>query len=255
MRPNERRERIVELVRERERVTVEELAQSVGTSQETIRRDLVELSDKGLLVKYHGGASVLPHNDFENAFQTRMHEHADEKRAIAECAAKLFRTTDTVFMDTGTTTLFFANALSKLSRLTVITNSTQIAKVMGRAEHKTFLIGGEYIAESQQNTGALALEQIRRFHAEHAVITIGALSTDGALDYLMEEAEIARAMVAQARTVTVVVDSSKFKRSGLFELFPLTRINRLVTDRLPDDELLHALNAANVEIHVAQPIA
>lgn len=251
MRPNERRDRIVELVRERERVTVEELAQDVGSSQETIRRDLVELSDKGLLIKFHGGASVLPRNDFENAFQTRMHEQANEKKAIADYAAKLFKPTDTIFMDTGTTTLFFAQALSKLSRLTIITNSTQIAQIMGRAEHKTFLIGGEYIAESQQNTGALALEQIRRFHAEHAVITIGALSEGGALDYLMEEAEIARAMVAQARMVTVIVDSTKFKRSGLFELFPLSRINRLVTDRLPESDLLHALNAANVEIHVA----
>lgn len=251
MRPIERRQRIVDLVRQYERVTVDALTEALATSQETIRRDLVELAGQGLLVKFHGGAAVLPRGEFENAFQTRMHEQATEKRALAARTAQLFSDGDSVFMDTGTTTLFCAKALSTLNHLTVVTNSVSIAQTLARLENKVFLLGGEYVAESQQNVGALVVEQIKRFHADHAIITVGALTTHGALDFLIEEAEVARAMVAQARTLTVLADATKFNRGGLFHLFPLERIDRLVVDRLPEAELLEAMRRADIEIFIA----
>lgn len=112
------------------------------------------------------------------------------------------------------------------------------------------MIGGEFRPDSTQNVGTLALEQITRFNAEHAVITIGALNEDGAMDFSIEEAEIARAMVAQARQLTVIADSSKLERRGLFKVFPLERIDRLVIDRQPGPELAAALHKAQVEVHV-----
>ncbi|MFO6367339.1 hypothetical protein [Pseudomonas aeruginosa] len=84
-----------------------------------------------------------------------------------------------------------------------------------------------------------------------AVITIGALNGDGAMDFSIEEAEIARAMIAQARQLTVIADSSKLGRRALFQVFPLSRINRLVVDRKPTGELWEALQQARVEVHEA----
>jgi DeoR family glycerol-3-phosphate regulon repressor len=133
----------------------------------------------------------------------------------------------------------------------VITNSQQIAESIGASGNRVFMIGGEYRPESNQNSGPLALEQIARFNAEHAVVTIGALSVDGAFDFSIEEAEIARAMIARARYLTVIADSSKLGRSALFQVFPLERIDRLIIDRKPVGELGNALAQANVEVHEA----
>lgn len=253
MRPDERRHKILELIRQRERVAVEELSAMFGASYETIRRDLAALSGQGLVNKYHGGASLPPSSLKENAFQTRMHESAAEKRAIANAAAALFSPNDSLFIDTGTTTLFFAQALANIEDLTVITNSSAIATTVGAAGHRTFLIGGEYHADAGENLGPLAIEQVGRFNAEHAVLTIGALDREGAMDFSIEEAEMARAMVARVNCVTVIADSSKLGRRALFHLLPLDRIDRLVVDRPPSTPLHEALIAAGVEVVIAPP--
>ena len=244
MRPEERRRHILELLRQRERISVDELARTLSTSQETIRRDLAALAEQGLVSKFHGGAALPPSGEHENAFQTRMNEHAQEKRAVARYAAGLFGRGDSIFIDTGTTTLLFARELARQSHLTVITNSLLIAGSVGASGNRAFMIGGEYRPESEQNV-------IARFNAEHAVITVGALNGDGAMDFSIEEAEIARAMIAQARQLTVIADSSKLGRRALFQVFPLSRINRLVVDRKPTGELWEALQQARVEVHEA----
>jgi DeoR family glycerol-3-phosphate regulon repressor len=251
MRPNERRQHILELLRQRERISVEELARILSTSQETIRRDLTDLAENGQVSKFHGGASLPPSGEHENAFQTRMNEFAAEKRAVARYAAGLYAPGDSILIDTGTTTLFFAKELARLSRITVITNSLQIAASMGASGNRVFVIGGEYRPDSAQNTGALAMEQIARFNAEHAVVTIGALNADGAFDFSIEEAEITRAMIARTRYLTVIADSSKLGKRALFEVFPLDRIDRLIIDRKPLGSLADALAKANVEVHEA----
>ncbi|NIF24777.1 DeoR/GlpR transcriptional regulator [Pantoea sp. Tr-811] len=249
MRPSERRQHILELLRQRERISVEELARSLSTSQETIRRDLTVLSEEGQVTKYHGGASLPPRGEHENAFQTRMNEFSAEKRMVARYAAGLYSPGDSILIDTGTTTLFFARELAKMSRITVITNSLMIAESIGASGNRVFMIGGEYRPESAQNTGALAMEQIARFNAEHAVVTIGALSSDGAFDFSIEEAEITRAMIARTRYLTVIADSSKMGKRALFQVFPLDRIDRLIIDRKPVGELAKALAEAHVEVH------
>ncbi|OKO43471.1 hypothetical protein AM469_001557 [Pseudomonas aeruginosa] len=131
MRPEERRRHILELLRQRERISVDELARTLSTSQETIRRDLAALAEQGLVSKFHGGPPLPPSGEHENAFQTRMNEHAQEKRAVARYAAGLFGRGDSIFIDTGTTTLLFARELARQSHLTVITNSLLIAGSVG----------------------------------------------------------------------------------------------------------------------------
>ncbi|HWH57107.1 MAG TPA: DeoR/GlpR family DNA-binding transcription regulator, partial [Terriglobales bacterium] len=146
MRPTDRRDVIVDLVREHERVTVDFLAHQLTTSCETIRRDLTELAARGLIRKFHGGATLPDLAGIglkaEGSFQARMQENLREKRAIGRRAAALFSPGDTLFIDTGTTTVIFAEELARLSRLTVITNSLSIAQTIARGEgNRAFLLG------------------------------------------------------------------------------------------------------------------
>lgn len=254
MRPEERRDRIVDLLREGAPVSVDALATKLSASRETVRRDLAELARRGLIRKFHGGAG-LPEPAGEGAFQTRMGEHPREKRAIARIAAALFGPGDTLFVDTGTTSVIFAEELAKGAGLTVVTNSVTIAQLMGSSGNgnRAFLIGGEYRDAADQTLGALAVEQIARFHAVHAVLTVGAINPVGVMDFDLGETEVARAMIAQAQTITVIADSSKLGRRGLFEVCPLTRVDRLVVDRAAAGQLDSALRAGAVEVIVAEP--
>lgn len=255
MRPSDRRELIIDLVRERERVTVEFLSQELTASPETIRRDLTELAARGLIHKFHGGAE-LPDlrgagSKIEGSFHSRMLQHVREKRAIARRAAALFSPGDTLFIDTGSTTVIFAEELARLSRLTVITNSLAIAQTIIRGGNRVFLIGGEYLEDASETAGTLAVEQISRFHPAHTVLTVGAIDERSVMDYEWDEAEIARAMVANSPHLTVLADSTKLDRPGLFQVCPLSDVDRLVTDRQPEGSVAESLAAAGVELIVA----
>jgi DeoR/GlpR family transcriptional regulator of sugar metabolism len=242
--------------RDRNRVTVDQLANLLQASKETIRRDLTELAERGIIRKVHGGATTLglslPADCSESPFALRLQANLRAKRAIARKAASLFGADDTLFIDAGSTTLYFAEELARRPSLTVITNSIAIVGIIARAGagHRSFLIGGEYREEVGETVGALTVEQIRRFHAAHAVLTVGAIESGGIMDYDLGEAEVARAMVAQARSVTVIADSSKFGRAGLFQVGPLEAIDRLVTERAPERTIGEALLAAGVDIIV-----
>src|SRR5215213_7325852 len=127
MQSKERRERIVDLVRDRNRVTVDQLANFLQASKETIRRDLTELAERGIIRKVHGGATTpglsLPTDRSESPFALRLQASLRAKRAISRKAASLFGAGDTLFIDAGSTTLYFAEELARRPSLTVITNS------------------------------------------------------------------------------------------------------------------------------------
>ncbi|AIO34611.1 deoR-like helix-turn-helix domain protein [Burkholderia cenocepacia] len=251
MKPSERHAAIVQLVRDSGKVTVDFLADHLGTSKETIRRDLTELSLRGQIRKYHGGAERLDRAT-EGEFRARLHEQAEEKRAIGRLAASLFDRDDTLFVDTGTTTLAFAEELATRPSMTIVTNSLTITQMMARSpeKHRVFLIGGEFLEEASENVGPLAVEQIAQFTARDAVITVGAIDTSGAMDFELREAEIARAMIAQARRITIIADTTKLNRTALFRVCQLNQIHRLVVNAYPEPQLAEALTAAGVEILV-----
>ena len=248
MRQEDLQRRIVALVRAHGRISAESLAAQLAASRETIRRDLGDLARRGELLKFHGGAAVLE-SAGESAFHARLHENEPQKRAVARRAAALFAPGDSLFIDTGTTTLFLAEELAKQSGLTVITNASAIAQMVSRGEdNEVFLIGGRFSPDASESLGALALEQIDRFRPMHAVITVGAVDGEGARDFSLEEAEVARAMIARARKTTIIADTSKIDRPALYPVCPLAAVHRLVMNRLPQGDLAQAVRAAGVEL-------
>lgn len=257
MKPAARQQEILSLLEESGEVMVEDLALRFGASRETIRRDLSELDAGGHIRKFHGGARALKVGDafpHEGAFDARMKDRPAEKAAIAQKAASLFPEGATLFIDTGSTTIAFARALAKQRGMTVITNSPQISRILAQADmrHRVYLAGGEVVAEGREILGAIAMSQIAGFSAEHAVLTIGAMTADAIMDYDQREAEMARAMIAQAQSVTVLADHSKIGRPAVFEVAKLSKVARIVTDRLPEPAMVAALSAAGVEIVVAE---
>lgn len=256
MQPEMRRAAILDLVRREGRVSVNALADALGASRETIRRDLTELEAARALRKVHGGAIAPepPVYQFgsESPFKARLNEGAEAKRSIARAAAPMFQAGDTLFIDTGSTTLLFAEELATKSGLTVITNSGLIAAHAARGtDQRVIQLGGDFRSDGAETIGAVTIEQIGLYQVTHAVLTIGGLTEKGAHDYDAAEADIARAMARQAHWVVVLAHGDKFYRSAPYLAVDLASIDVLVTDRVPEGSLADALDAAEVEIVLA----
>lgn len=250
MKPRQRQTRILDVVARDGEVTVESLAEAFEVSAETIRRDLAQLATGGALQKVHGGARRLRlHADA--SFQERLSEDADAKRLIGQKLAQMITPGDTLFMDTGTTTLFCAEALAHVANLTVITTSVRIAQVMSRGDHpaRVFLLGGAFLADNAETGGPLVLEQVARFQADHAVLAVAAIDgIVGATDSDFDEAQTARAMMSHATNTIVVAQNAKLGRKAAFRICRLDEIDVLVCDAMPGDAFRAALESAKVEI-------
>lgn len=250
MKISTRQNKLINIVRRQEKASVGELATLLNASRETIRRDLTQLSNSGRILKVHGGATI-PRALGEGCFKQRMSENVEGKMTIAQIAAALVKPGETLFIDTGSTTLFFAEELAKTPDLTVITNSTEIARTIASARNssRVFLLGGEFRTDNGQTVGTMAATQIKSFRAHHAFLTVGALDDrSGAMDFNIEEAQIARAMIDQSEAVTVLADSSKFGKLASFEVCSLQEINYLVTDLAPSPAICEEIESVGGQV-------
>ncbi len=236
---SKRQAKLVEIVRKNEKVSVEDLAASLDASRETIRRDLTELGKTGKIQKVHGGAT-MPKVFGEGSFQERLSMNVGAKVAIARKAAEFVQPHETLFINTGSTTYYLAEALAQKSSLTIVTNSAENARLVSspKSGNHTFLLGGEYIAGNRQTLGSMVTAQVGAFRAHHCVLTIGALDCQsGLMEFGPEEAELATAMADQAEALTVLADRSKFNALASFRVCPLGRITRLICDTLPSRDI------------------
>jgi len=247
---DDRRSRIAELVASEGTMSVERLAENFTVSVETIRRDLTELNERGLVRKVHGGASP-PRLHAEGTFSERMVEDPEAKQAIAAKLRDIVQPGETLFMDTGSTTLIAAGALVTTPGLTVVTNSLSIAQALGRADMDTqiYLLGGRFVPGNDQSVGATTLEQITHFQADHAVITVAGLDAEaGATDANADEAQIARAMIKRANNAILLATSSKFGRRAAFRVCGFEGIGAVLSDTQPSGPLMDALAREHVSV-------
>lgn len=248
MKPKQRQVGILGVIAEAGEASVEALARRFDVSAETIRRDLAHLAETGALQKVHGGARRLRLHA-EGKYRERMAQDAEAKAVIARKLAALVAPGDTLFMDTGTTTVACAEALLAVPGLTVITNALRVAQVLGQGDARVFLLGGAYGQDNAQTLGPMAIDQIDRFQADHAVLTVSALDVAaGAMDSDPDEAQVSRAMRARARTTVVVASAAKLGRAAAFRVCRLDEIDVLVCEEAPPDAFVAALRAAGVEL-------
>jgi DeoR family glycerol-3-phosphate regulon repressor len=250
MKPHERQIQIAEIIRQEGEVSVEGLALRFEVSAETIRRDLAQLVESGRVQKVHGGAR-RPRLVVEGSFAERLGRESTAKTRIGRRLADLVEPGETLFIDTGSTTLAAAEYLAAIPRLTVITNSCRLAERLAQAgsDAAIYLLGGRYQGDNAETTGPGAVEQVRGFQADRAVITVAAVHAEiGVMDASFEEAQIARAMIARARSLTVLADQTKFGRRAAFSVCQCSEIDQLVTDQPLDRDYRDALASFGVEI-------
>ncbi|TKW66009.1 MAG: DeoR/GlpR transcriptional regulator [Paracoccus denitrificans] len=232
MKPRERRLQIETMIRSEGSASVEDLAAHFDVSTETIRRDLARLAEAGRVMKVHGGARnarLLT----EPSMDVRAAQASAQKLHIGQRLADEIEPGATLFIDTGSTTLAAAPALARIAGLTIITNSCRLADALALAgsDAAVHLLGGRYVSGNAQTVGPSTLGQIGDYQADHCVLTVAAFSIGiGAMDASHDEAQIARAMAANAQNLIVLADSSKLDRRAAFTVCPAAQIGLLITD-------------------------
>jgi len=244
---------IIRILREEGTCTIIELSQRLSVSLETIRRDVKPLAQSGDILKMHG-AVALPYQVGEAPFERRMRENAHAKRAIARQAASHIHDGDSVMLDTGTTTSLLARELLKKRGLTIVTNSSDIARTLATVNDDTvFMVGGELRGDNGAAFGPSAIEFIQRFKVHHAIISIGAVDIEnGMMDYRLDEAEFAATVLSRGDNAMIISDHTKFGRSGLVKVCEYSDVDILITDKEPNKEFQEIFASQDVKVEIAQ---
>ena len=226
-----RNAQILRTIRREGEASVDDLALRLDVSTQTIRRDLRDLAESGQVERVHGGAR-LPSGTRNIAYDERRALNDRAKARIAEAAAQLVPDGASIFLNIGTTTEAVARALSNRDRLVAITNNLNVAQILGgQATSEVLVTGGVLRAADNGLVGPDAAAAASRFRADVAIIGCSALGQDGSvLDFDAAEVAVSRAMIAHARTVVLVADGSKFRRSAPHVIATLPDLSVFVTD-------------------------
>ena len=173
--------------------------------------------------------------------------------ALDTALTATIRDGDSIMLDTGTTTSYLARELLGHRRLTVVTNYSDIARTLSTInDNRVYMAGGELRSDNGAAFGVSAIEFISHFTVGHAVITTGAIDAEiGVMDYDLEEAEFARAVVSRGKRAVVITDHTKFGRQGLVRVCEFGALTELFTDRIPPRDIGSALKTAGVSVVLA----
>src|ERR1700726_4351292 len=227
-----RRRKILQLLEEAGTVKVEELSDRFMLSQVTIRKDLSDLEQQGLLQRTYGGAVFSHRSRFNISFIERVKLKASQKEGIAHAAIERIHEGDTIILDGGTTTLSLAAALvGRFRSLFVITNSVPASLELARAGYELLLVGGQVRNHSLTLIGPVAVRTLENFHADRAFLgTSGTTLTHGHSTPNPLDAEVKRAMIRSADETYVLTDSSKFGHACLATYARLEEVSLIITD-------------------------
>lgn len=255
----ERHQQILDMLQDDGEVAVAELSRALDVSEMTIRRDLQELERAGLVRRVHGGATRSLGRAYEPPFRAREARGLEMKRAIGRAAADLVDHGDAIALDVGSTVLALVPELAGTAHnLTVVTASLRVALEVAATfaleqDLRLILTGGVVRAEELSMTGQMAVSAFASIRVDKAFVGVGGLNPlEGATEFNLEDAEVKRRMIASARQVIVLADSTKLGRTCFAEVCPSERIHVLVTDTGADPAIVEDLRAKGLEVILAQ---
>ncbi len=253
--PESRRERIAGLLERDGDCSIDALAERFGVSGMTIRRDLQELADAGRVIRTHGGAAPAQRISFEFRFLERTRQQAKEKEQIAEVAASLIASGESVLLDSSTTTLAIARRLPAIGNLTVVTTSLPIAsELFGREGIEVILLGGALRNDSPDLCGALTDNNLDLIRADVAFIGADAVDHDGRLyNRSPDIGRMLQRMARSAERVYAVADHTKIGRHELMRFADLRDWFGLITDDGLDKVVGRRLTKAGARVITPDP--
>ena len=246
-----RRAQILDLLRTSAYLGQGELSQLLGVSEMTIRRDARELDERGLLRVVPGGVSSVSTLLAANEFALRVDRQVDAKRQIAAAAVGTIAPRSTIAIDAGTTALEIARLLDSRQPLTVVTASLPVMVVLGDHPGIEMIgLGGMFRARTQAFAGPATIDALRRLHVARLFLGAAAVDSRGTYEGNTWDSEIKRSLIDAADEVTLVVDSTKFARTAVARVCPLSAIHSAIVDAGISEADREMLEAAGVRVMI-----
>lgn len=245
----ERQKKILEFLNTDGVVSVNRLSIELGVTEETIRRDLEKLEKQESLRRTHGGAVPIEGSTYEISLEKRKTINVESKMKLAKEAARYVVAGDTIFLDASTTTFFMAKELKNYRNITVITNSLRVVSELSGCESiKVILIGG-VLSKNQSVVGRIAEKTIEEdYFATKMFFSSKGLTSAGVLESNESECGIKQKMLENSKEKYYLCDKSKIGGVGFVKLFPVEKIDCIITNTVPEKELKEKLDEANVKI-------
>lgn len=250
----QRKEMLLNLLKQDGQIVAKALSEQLGLSEDTIRRDLRELAKEGLLQRVHGGALPLPPSSpAMGDFAARQQLSVEAKPSIARAAAAMIQPGQVVFIDGGTTAVQLARQLPHDLRCTVITHSPSIAvELVDHPLAEVILIGGRLFKHSIVAMGPAALEQIAQIHTDLYFMGVCSLHPEhGISTGDCDEAGIKRAIARMARRTVVLASPEKLDTVSPFQIAPLSQVSAIVVQADTPKALLKPYRDMGIAITLA----
>lgn len=247
-----RQTEILDIARSDGRVVVEALAERFNVTLQTIRRDLTELAEAGLLDRVHGGA-VIRTGVTNIGYEERRRMNEAAKAAIGRRCAQAIPDNCSMILNLGTTTEAVARELLNHRNITVVTNNMNVANILVANESCEIMVAGGGLRRTDGGlVGDLTTEFIEQFKVDYAIIGTSALDRDGdLLDFDLAEVRVSKAIIRQSRKRFVVVDASKLDRSAPARLASLSELDAVFTDKPLPEDLMRKCSEWGTEVYVA----
>jgi DeoR family glycerol-3-phosphate regulon repressor len=251
-----RQRQLLDFIRQHGDSSVADLARVLRVTAQTIRRDIRRLEEADLIARYHGGVA-LPSTVENIDYAQRQVMNVEAKRRIARVVARRLEPGRSLVLHIGTTTEEVARALAHHRGIRVVTNNLNVAAILANNEEAEVFVAGGFVRHRDRGiVGEATLDFIRQFKVDVGILGVSSIELDGTLlDYDFREVKVAQAIMEQSREVWLVADHSKFTRGAMVRLGHLNQIHRFFTDAPPPPPVRKVLEAANVELVVADPAA
>lgn len=250
---NQRRVKILDLIREDGHAKVQDLSRIFGVTDVTIRQDLEILEKMGYVQREHGGAFLKDVGSFAKTGKVLNQTHIDEKREIAHKAISFISEGDSIILDSGSTTTEIAKLLLPYRNLTVITNALNIALILGENPGINLIVtGGEFKAPTLSLTGKMAADSFKDINANKLFLATAGISHDMMLTYpSLSDLMVKSAMIKSAEHVYLVADSSKIGVTAFASLGSISLVHTFITDSKISDENIQKMKDADIELLMA----
>lgn len=246
---SQRHETILNLLRAKKHLSVQDLSATLFCSPSTLRRDLIELEKMGLIHRQHGGASLALGANIEYSSTFRETEHVAEKEYICSLTRDFLANGMAVFLDSSSTVLRMCPILEQYRNITVVTNGIRTALQLNEsATIDAYITGGHLKKGSTSLVGELAGSFLDGFRADLAICSCRGIDTQGCYEADQDQASIKQHMMRNAKTALLLCDSSKFGHTFFYKMASFSQFDAVVSNEAPPGPLRRAITSTGCEL-------
>ncbi len=236
----ERQQQILDILKQRRSATVEFLSKRLYVSAPTIRRDLAQMEEEGMILRVRGGAALLEGTNQDAPLLVRTSKNREKKLHIANIAQRYITDSCTVFLDSSSTVTVLAEKLDRFKNLSIVTNGTATAQLLNETTSAKIFSCGGVIQNKSSIVGPFAVQMVNSFYADVLFLSCCGLSLNcGSTEASEDSAAVKKAMFYNAKKKIMLCDSTKLGLEFFCKVCAVSQLDAIITDEKPDDEFLH----------------